>query len=219
MKARALRGVLHEASGVTLIEVLIAAAVFTFVALAFGSLFLAGKDGFEFASAEASLQSQGTLIEEELRRHILRASALQVSTCRPDATVTIPDGQSIIYQRRLQNPSTLALQSEFWCIYRYRRTSDLYALLWRCQVAGLTPPQTCTAAPAESLLTGSSVRSGLALAVSDTHFSNTTFAVTDGNAVATTVDVRFDLDLLLADSGQSLLTSPRRFGFNTTIRN
>jgi len=212
MKARALRGTRHGASGVTLLEALVAVAVFTFVALALGSLYLPvlGQGGFDLGTAETFLQSQGTLIAEELVRHILRASALQVAACG-SATVA---GQSIIYERWVQNPSTSVLQSEFWCVYQYQRPSDPYPLLWRCRLTGLTPPQSCTAEPLESLLAGSPVRRGLALAV-----SNTTFAVATASAVATTVDVRFDLDLLRVDSGQSLLTSPRRFGFNTTVRN
>lgn len=189
-------------------------AIFTFVALALGSLYLSlsGERGFNLASAEAFLQSQGTLIGEEFVRHILRASALQVAAC---GSATIAAGQSIIYQRWVQNPTTLALQSEFWCVYQDQRPGNPYPLLWRCRVAGLTPPQTCTAQPVESLLAGSPVRSGLALAV-----SNTTFAVAPVvGAVAMTLDIRFDLDLRVVDSDQSLLTSPRRFGFNTTIRN
>lgn len=214
MKARALRGVRHAASGFTLIELLVAAAIFAFVVLAFGALFLAVIDAIAVASAEAFLQSQGTLIEEDITRNILRASALQVAECKPGALLASVTG--LIYQRWVQNSSTLVWENMYWCIYQYQRTGDSYALLWRCEVTGLTTPQTCTAEPEQgkSLLAGSSARKGLALKV-----SNTTFAVASiGSAVATTVDVRFDLDLL-NDSGESLLTGARRFGFNTTIRN
>ena len=207
-------GVRRQASGIALIEVLVAAIIFVFVTLAFGSLYLSlsGKRGFDLTNAETFLQSQGTSIEEALMRHILRASALQVAAC---GSATITAGQSIIYQRQVQNPSTGVLQSESWCIYQDQRTGDPYPLLWRCQVPGLTPPQTCTANPGSSLLAGAPVLPGLALAV-----SNTTFAAAPVvGAIVTTVDIRFDLDLRGVSSAQSLLFGPRRFGFNTTIRN
>lgn len=214
------RHALRDAHGLTLVELLVAAAIFIFVAFGMGSLYLSAKRGFDFGSAEAFVQRQGTLVQEELARHILRATLLQVAQCRPNGSVTIAAGESIIYQRLVQDPTSGALQNEYWCIYWFQRTSpaDPYPQLWRCRIAGPTPPQNCTSTPENLLPPVPASISGQLVSVSSANFA-VPLSCVGVTCVATSVDIRFDLDLRDGATGPSLLWSARRFGFNTTIRN
>lgn len=197
----------------TLIELMVGTVIFVFVLLSLGSMYLAATRGFGLSSAETTLQRQGTSIEERLVDHVLRARSLQVAECGP-ASVTISANESIIYQRLVQNSNTFVLEDEFWCVYRHKPLNDPYPQLWRCHIPGLTPPQTCSSTP-ENLLSGALTPPGQAISVSDSRFEVAPVV----GALATTVDIRFDLDLRVVASDQPLLISPRRFGFNTTVRN
>ena len=51
-------------------ELLVAASIFVFVMFGIGSLYLSAKRGFDFGSAEAYVQRQGTHLQEELNRQL-----------------------------------------------------------------------------------------------------------------------------------------------------
>jgi hypothetical protein len=219
MTVRRVAPVFRDVRGYSMVELMVAAAIFMVVAFGMGSMYLFSRQSFDTASTETFLQRQGTLIQEELTRHILRASALEVQPsatplCRPSAAATIPLNESLLYQRFVQDASTGVLQTEFWCVYRHQPAGAPFPLLYRCPVAGLAPPQNCTAT-GENLLAGAPVPGNQALAVTGASFTLSPVA----GAVATTVDLSFDLDLRRVTPNQSLVLAPRRFSFNTTIRN
>jgi hypothetical protein len=103
---RAIRHAARGAAGYTMVEVLVAAAIFTLVGIGMGSLYVSTRDSLEAASAEAYVQRTGTLIEEELKNQISRARLLQVAHCRPTGSVTIPAGKSLMYEMLVQNSSS-----------------------------------------------------------------------------------------------------------------
>ena len=225
MTRRALRQSLRDARGFTIVELLVAAIIFAVVIFGMGSLYLSARQSFDFANVETFLQRQGTLIQEELARDILRAASLQVQTtsatlCRPSSSVTIAANQSILYERFVQNGSGGPLQTEFWCVYRHQPSGVPYPSLYRCPldptIVGVNPPPYNCTQTAENLLAGAYVPPGQALSVPDVSFS---IPVLVPGAIATTVDLRFDLDLRRTSPDASLLLSPRRFSFNTTVRN
>lgn len=204
--------------GFTFVELMVASVIFVFVVFAVGALYLSAKRSLDFGSAEVYLQRQGTLIQEELARHILRAASAQVAQCGPSG-VTVPAGQSLLYQRLVASAATGALESEFWCIYQPPPGGPPPSL-WRCRVSGLAPPQTCSGTSENLVANVIQPLPGQAVQVSNTSFA--VAAVTCGGspcATAASIDIRFELDLLQGASGASLLWGPRRFGFNTTIRN
>lgn len=203
-----------DTRGFGLVEALVATMIFAVVALGIGSLYLATARQFATASAETSLQRGGTLIQEELTRHLLRASALQVQTgtvplCQPSAGVTLPPNEALLYQRFVQVVDGGPLVAEFWCVFRHQER------LRRCPVPGLLPPQTCTGTPAD-LLHGAQLAPGEEVVVTGARFE---YAAVPG-ATATTMDLGFDLDLRRPGTTVSLLGGPpRRFSLNVTIRN
>jgi len=204
--------------GFTFVELMVASVIFVFVVFAIGALYLSAKRSLDFGSAEVYVQRQGTLIQEELARHILRAASAQVAQCGPSG-VTVPAGQSLLYQRLVASAATGALESDFWCIYQPPPGGSPLSL-WRCRVSGLAPPQTCSGTPENLVANLIQPLPDQSVQVSDTSFAVS--PVTCGGspcATAASVDIRFELDLLQGSTGASLLWTPRRFGFNTTIRN
>src|SRR5687767_12494665 len=105
------RRALSGAAGVTLVEMLIVVAIVAIIGIGAGSLYLSAHNALDLSSAESFVQRQGTLIEEEMVRQVSRANLLQVVACQP-AGVTLAAGKSIIYNRRVQDPSTLLMGDE-----------------------------------------------------------------------------------------------------------
>ncbi len=218
--------------------------IFAIVGLGTGSLYLSTTRAMDEGSAIAYVQRQGTQIQEVLARHIQRATALEVdaygathSLCQPSSGVNLSRGKSIIYQRTVGTTGSPTSPSnhEFWCVYEYKRTTDPYAQLWRCQVSGLTPPQACSTTPEN--LVASALRGfrGLSIGVSGTCFRpqgldpatypySSCIPATAPSSLPCcppSVDVTFALDVKRSttDSVGVLLIQPRQFAFNLTIRN
>src|SRR5262245_35320168 len=151
MKTQACRCSLSDPRGATLLELLVTVFIVAIIGAGLTGLYLSSTYAMNDGSSMAYLQRQGTLIQEELARHIQRATILGVdfygasqSMCHPAGVGSLPAGKSIIYQRTVgsaANP-TSPDTDEFWCIYEYQRSGDPYAQFWRCQVAGITAPQT-----------------------------------------------------------------------------
>jgi len=221
MKARtrkALSGTkLSGTNGITLVEVLIALVVVAIIGIGAGSLYVSAQNALDLSSAESFVQRQGTLIEEEMIRQVSRANSLQVAVCRPSGVVLASGPKSIIYNRRVQNASTSLMEDQTWCIFEHPGPP---IQLQRCRIPALTPPQSCSN-PAENLLYGIPDKSGRFVRASNTSFALATILCgTVPCATVTTMDVRFTLELARAASGAaSLLTAPREFGFNLSIRN
>jgi prepilin-type N-terminal cleavage/methylation domain-containing protein len=227
MKVRQRLSHAANSGGFTLVELLVAAALFAFIALGMGAVYVSAVNTLDTSTTETSLQRQGTALGDVLTRHMYRATALQIAACRPTGSplVTLPIGESVMYQRSVSDGATGALVEEFWCVYRYRPSSAAYPSLWRCPIARMSPvPQTCTA-PSENLLNGMpTLRAGVAVAVLPTKSTSGVdqpiFTLAPLAApVATTVDIRFALDLRRIADDATETFGARAFGFNVTIRN
>jgi prepilin-type N-terminal cleavage/methylation domain-containing protein len=212
---------LRDARGMTMVEMLVAGAIFAIVALAAGTMYVSSQQSFATASAETFLQRQGTLIQEELERHVLRASGIQIQTTATKlcgrSGFTPAVNQSMLYQRFVDSGSGLV--SQFWCLFKEPAAQSIGSL-FRCRVPSNALGASCdlTLGPIENLLTGTLMPRNQVVNVMDAAFA---FFVPGGGVtpVATTVDLRFDLDLRNVTPSQSLLYGPRRFQFNLTTRN
>jgi hypothetical protein len=224
-------------------------AVLALILLGLSGLYLSSTRAMAYGSTMAYLQRQGTQIQEELTRHIQRATILEVdgygatqSLCHPPGGENLSPGKSIIYQRTVGttgNPTSPA-SDEFWCVYEYKRATDPSAQLWRCKVSGLTPPlTTCPATPPPENLLASALRGvrGLSIRVSGTCFRPqgldpatypwascipaTAPSPLPCAGCPASVDVTFALDVLrdAADLTSSVVGGSRLFTFNLTIRN
>ena len=100
----------RDRRGVTLVELLIATAIFTIVAVAIGSLYASTQRAFDYGSAQAYAQRQGTMIQEDLQRRLQRAVDFAVTGCG-SATATasvrysLPDGTD-------------------WCLHQDQKVGD-----------------------------------------------------------------------------------------------
>ncbi len=68
--------------GITLIEALVATAIFAIVAVAIGSFYVSTQRAFDYGSAQAFAQRQGTMLQEELQRRLQRAVDFSVTALR-----------------------------------------------------------------------------------------------------------------------------------------
>jgi len=196
MNARALRRFLRNTEGMSLLELLVAGAIFMFVVFALGSLFLSTNRAFDRGSAQAFVQRQGTLAQEELARQILPAIGLQVQTTTPFCGPT--SGPSSLIFQKIESDGS----STFWCIYEFQDTGegDTAPKLYLCQMTVTTlTPGACGSK--QNLLAG----------IQKIRASNTTF--TPG-VTSATADIRFDLDLT-----DDTMFGPLRFGLTVTVRN
>jgi len=131
----------RDERGMTLVELMVAAVIFMFVAAGFGSLYLSSMRAIDRGSAQVFVQQQGTLIQEEISRQLRPAVALAAAssgnTC---AGVAAP--QAMAFQI---TPAAAARDyfagvttSPFRCIYQKAETivvTDPFPQLYLCAIA------------------------------------------------------------------------------------
>ena len=205
---------LRDCRGVTLVEMLVASAVFAIVAVAVGTFYVSTQRAFDYGSAQAFAQRQGSLLQEELQRRLQRAIDFSVTSCGSGtATASVrynlPDGT-------------------IGCLHQDQKAGDPYPQLYVCSLNAGIPLVTggfaCDAGSARSLtaqaqnLNDTARRLGTQLRVANTTFLSV--STMNGSAMAgRALDVRFDLY-----DGAMLSLYPAsytgmRFGFTTTLRN
>jgi prepilin-type N-terminal cleavage/methylation domain-containing protein len=205
--------IVHDRRGVTLVEILVATAIFAIVAVAVGSFYVSTQRAFDYGSAQAFAQQQGTMLQEELQRRLQRAVDFAVTSCGSGtATASVryalPDGTQ-------------------WCLHQDQKLGDNFPQLYVCTLNAGIPLVTggfaCDAGSARSLtaqaqnISATTRRLGTELRVASTTF--TTVATVNGTPIAgRALDVRFDL----YDGAMyrvSTAYTGMRFGFTTTLRN
>ena len=204
----------REQRGVTLVEILVATAIFAIVAIAVGSFYVSTQRAFDYGSAQAFAQRQGTLLQEELQRRLQRALDFSVTRCGSGTatafvTYSLPD-------------------STTWCLHQDQKAGDTYPQLYVCSINSSIPlvsgGYACDAGSARSLTAQAQNLNDTARRLNtQLRVANTTFLVVstmNGSAIAgRALDVRFDLY-----DGAMLSLYPAsytgmRFGFTTTLRN
>jgi prepilin-type N-terminal cleavage/methylation domain-containing protein len=200
--------------GVTLVEILVATAIFAVVAVAIGSFYVSTQRAFDYGSAQAFAQRQGTLLQEELQRRLQRAIDFSVTPCGSGtATASVrynlPDGT-------------------VWCLHQDQKVSDTFPQLYVCSLNSATPLLSggfaCDTGSARSLtaqaqnINETAGRLGTQIRVANTTFL--TVSTMNGSTMAgRALDVRFDLYDGVMYSLYPASYTGMRFGFTTTLRN
>lgn len=199
--------------GITLVEALVATAIFAIVAVAIGSFYVSTQRAFDYGSAQAFAQRQGTMLQEELQRRLQRAVDFSVTACGSGtATASV----------RYTLPDATA-----WCLHQDQKLGDNFPQLYVCTLNSGIPlfggGTGCDAGSARSLtaqaqnINETARRLGTELRVASTTF--TTVSTVNGQSIAgRALDVRFDL----YDGAMyrvSTAYTGMRFGFTTTLRN
>jgi prepilin-type N-terminal cleavage/methylation domain-containing protein len=209
-----LAGLRRDRRGVTLVELLVATAIFSIVAVAIGSLYLSTQRAFDYGSAQAYAQRQGTMIQEELQRRLQRAVDFAITGCgsgtaTASAQYRLPDGG-------------------LWCLHQDQKAGDTFPQLYVCSLNSGTPlfsgGVACDVGSALSLtgqaqaMNESARKLGTQLRVASTTFVSV--STMNGSAMAgRALDVRFDLyDGVMYSLNPASYTG-MRFGFTTTLRN
>jgi Tfp pilus assembly protein PilW len=199
---------------VTLVELLIASVIFSIVAVAAGSLYVSTQRAFDYGSAQAYAQQQGTMIQEDLQRRLQRAVDFTVTKCGSGtATASVrynlPDGG-------------------VWCLHQDQKVGDAFPQLYVCSLNSGIPlfsgGLACDVGSAQSLtgraqaMNESARKLGTQLRVAGTTFL--TVSTMNGSSMAArALDVRFDLyDGVMYSLNPASYTG-MRFGFTTTLRN
>lgn len=206
-------GLARDPRGLTLVEVLVATAIFAIVAVAVGSFYVSTQRAFDYGSAQAFAQRQGTMLQEELQRRLQRAVDFAVTGCG-SATATA----SVRYALP---------DSTQWCLHQDQKLGDNFPQLYVCSLNSGIPLLSggfaCDAGSARSLTAQSqNISETQSRLGTELRVANTTFlAVSTVNGVTIAgraLDVRFDL----YDGAMyrvSTAYTGMRFGFTTTLRN
>lgn len=209
-----LDAIARDRRGVTLVELLVASIIFVIVAVAIGSFYVSTQRAFDYGSAQAFAQRQGTLLQEELQRRLQRAVDFSVTACGSGtATASVdyrlPDGTR-------------------WCLHQDQKVGDTFPQLYVCSINSLTPLVSggfaCDAGSARNLtgqaqnINEMAQRLGTQVRVASTTF--VTVSTMNGSAMTgRALDVRFDLyDGVMYSLNPASYTG-MRFGFTTTLRN
>jgi len=175
----------------TLVELMVAAVIFMFVAAGFGSLYLSSMRAIDRGSAQVFVQQQGTMLQEEigrlLRPAVTLASASSGNTC---AGVAAPQAMAfqITTAAAARDYFAGVTTSPFRCIYQRAETiaavTDPFPQLYVCAIA----------APASGLISDALGSSGNCV------------ANTKRNLLRSDLDpARFRLGVTLAASGSAQL--------------
>ena len=124
--------------GTTLIELLIFTVVAAIILLAVGSFYVSMGVSYNQGNAQAFVQRQGTMVQEELSRQILPAISVRPWGCGPGAV-------GLAVQRT----------ADFLCFYIEGQQ------IFECTIAPdslINPTSTACAGPARDLLYGSPIR-------------------------------------------------------------
>ena len=211
---RRLAWLCRDRRGVTLVELLIATAIFAIVAVAVGSLYVSTQRAFDYGSAQAYAQRQGTMIQEDLQRRLQRAVDFTVTPCGSATTTAsvrynLPDGS-------------------LWCLHQDQKVGDTFPQLYICRLNLAVPLFSggfaCDASQVQSLtgqaqaMNESARKLGTQLRVASTTFLSV--STLNGTSIAgRALDVRFDLyDGVMYSLNPTSYTG-MRFGFTTTLRN
>lgn len=231
MSARRLQA-LDDQRGVTLVELLLSLVIFLIVVTAMGSLYVSTQKAFDYGSAQAFVQQQGTLVQEEVARRLLPAVEMTPTTCGPGgASPTMQFRLTSDEATRQYNINTSLPWSRFRCLYQLQDSSmgDTFPKLYVCRlgddqsVTNPTGPTStaCSSGTKDNLLVQAThvtgTRLGAQLRVSSTTFTPVS-AVGTYTMTSQSMDIRFDLTdgtLFNTQTGQTGL----RFGFNVTVRN
>ena len=196
--------------GVTLAELIVAMAVGVVVLLGVGSFYWQTVRTWNQSQAQAAIQRQGTLVQQEMARVILASSGLLPGTCGPTSGVTdslpvqIPSGA-------LPDPApagaaaALALSNGGYVCFYLNTASQIV----ECRFTS-TASTTCIANSARNLLAGAPIPDAVLGAL----VQGTTMVFSSGGGVrsgGTSVDVDFALT-----AGQ---VGPLNFSARLTVRN
>ena len=188
------RSLLWNTRGFTILEALLATALFSIVALALATLFSTARTGFDFTATHAFVQRTGTVLSENIQRDLTMAAALQVVPCGGQSQ----DGQSVMYTTPLGKTR---------CIFAGTLAGDLGPQLYRCDLGTWAAGSACTTTPQNLLTTLQALNAPEKLT---THIvaSNVKFqrvpCVKTGSEICSTADLqvvsslfnlRFDLDV------------------------
>jgi prepilin-type N-terminal cleavage/methylation domain-containing protein len=204
----------RDRRGITLVEILVATAIFAIVAVAVGSFYVSTQRAFDYGSAQAFAQRQGTLLQEDIQRRLQRAVDFSVTSCGSGTATasvrySLPDGT-------------------LWCLHQDQKVGDSFPQLYVCTLNSgivlITGGIACDTGSSVSLTAQAQNLNDTARRLNtQLRVANTTFlavSTMNGSAMAgRALDVRFDLY-----DGAMLSLYPAsytgmRFGFTTTLRN
>ena len=201
-----------------MVELLVATAIFTIVAVAVGSLYVSTQRAFDYGSAQAYAQRQGTMIQEDLQRRLQRAVDFTVTGCGSGtATASV----------RYSVPGNLPEGGD-WCLHQDQKVGDTFPQLYVCSLNSQIPlfsgGYSCDVGSIQSLtgqaqaMNESARKLGTQLRIASTTFLSV--STMNGSSMAgRALDVRFDLyDGVMYNLNPASYTG-MRFGFTTTLRN
>jgi Tfp pilus assembly protein PilV len=222
-------GAVRGQRGVTLLELLVALLTFTLVAIAMGSLYASTQRSMDVGSAQAFVQQQGTVIQEELSRQIIPARQLLVGT---SARVCGPTGvaaaQSLQFQR--------AVDDTVWCVFQNQYSGEP-SFLHICSLASFGTVADCQSGTRRPIVMGyassnqfsgahpsagklgvemAATSAGAGMQAARLRIMNTAFSTP---VSASSVDVRFEVSDCTLFESVSGCTAGLRFGSTVTLRN
>jgi hypothetical protein len=207
---------LEDARGISMLEILIVAAISVIVLSAVGSLYITSRQAFDYGASQAYVQRQGTLIQEQIARWAKSSVTVQRVLCGDNATA----GRSL---------AIADANGTIRCVYQNPEAADTDADLFVCQVA--TWNAGCTGGTNYNMLNLTpsevSVRLGAPLRVRNTTFTNV-MCIDPGpcgsgavglSVTSNLVSVSFDLTDNTIPNPQQGTYVGMRFGFGVGTRN